>query len=140
VGRDGLADPGLARDAADDPPGTVPVQPAAACGREHRPFCALADGQVDRPGRPRGQRDGDHLAALTGDRQRPVPALQAQLLDVRAGGLRDPQPVQREQRDQRMLARRTKPGGDQQGAELIVIQGDGVRLVIDSRTADVGGR
>ena len=68
-----------------------------------------------------------------------MPALQAQVLDISAGGLRYPQPVQREQRDQRMLARRTKPGGDQQGAELVAIQGDGVRLVIDSRAADVGG-
>jgi hypothetical protein len=50
VGRDGLADPGLARDAADDPPGAVPVQPAAVRGQEDRPFCTLADGQVDRPG------------------------------------------------------------------------------------------
>ena len=39
-----------------------------------------------------------------------------------------------------MLARRTKPGSDEQGAEVIAIQGDGVRLVIDSRTADVGCR
>ncbi len=39
-----------------------------------------------------------------------------------------------------MLARRAKPGSDQQGAELVAVQGDGVRLVIDSRTADVGGR
>ena len=68
-----------------------------------------------------------------------MPAFQAQLLDVRAGGLGDPQPVPREQRDQRVLARRTKPGGDQQGAELIAIQCDGVRLVIDSRAADAGG-
>jgi hypothetical protein len=68
-----------------------------------------------------------------------VPALQAQLLDLRAGGLGDPQPVQREQRDQRVLARRTKPGSDQQGAELVAVQGDGVRLVIDSRATDVGG-
>jgi hypothetical protein len=37
-----------------------------------------------------------------------VPALQAQVLDVRAGRLRDPQPVQREQRDQRMPGRRTE--------------------------------
>jgi hypothetical protein len=35
-------------------------------------------------------------------------------------------PVQREQRDQRVLARRTKPGSDQQGAELVAVQGDGM--------------
>ena len=30
-------------------------------------------------------------------------ALQPEVLDVRAGGLGDPQPIQRQQRDQRML-------------------------------------
>jgi hypothetical protein len=54
---------------------------------------------------------GDHLAAFAGDGQRPVAALQAQVLDVGAGGLRDPQPVQGEQRDQRVLTRRPEPGG-----------------------------
>ena len=101
VGRDGLGDPGPAGGLADDPPGAVPVQ-SSVRGQERWPFCALADGQVDRPGGARRQRDSDHLAALAGDRHCPVPALQAQLLDVRAGGLGDPQPVQREQRDQRV--------------------------------------
>jgi hypothetical protein len=39
-----------------------------------------------------------------------------------------------------MLGRRTETGGDEQGAELVAIQGDGVRLVIDARAADVSGR
>ena len=38
-----------------------------------------------------------------------------------------------------MLGRRAEPGGDQQRAELVAIQGDGVRLVVDARTADVRG-
>jgi hypothetical protein len=113
VGRDGLADSGSAGGLADDPPGAVPVQPTAVRGQEHRPVRALADGQVDRPGGAWRQRDSDHLAALAGDSQRPVPALLAELLDVSAGGLGDPQPVQREQRDKRVLTRRTDPGGDQ---------------------------
>jgi len=118
IGRDGLADPGTARDLADDPPGAVPVQPPPVRSQEHRPAGTLADGQVNRPGGARCQRDGDYLAALTGNRQRPVPALQAEVLDVRAGGLGDPQPVQGEQGDQRMLGRRAEPG-DQQSAELV---------------------
>jgi hypothetical protein len=80
------------------------------------------------------------VTTLPGDRHRPVSALQAQVLDVGAGGLGDPQPVQREQGDQSMLGRRTETGGDEQGAELVAIQGDGVRLVIDARAADVSGR
>ena len=86
VGRDGLGDPGAARGLADDPPGAMPVQAPPVGSQEHRPAGAFADGQVDRPGGTRGQRDGDDLAALAGDGQRPVPAFQAQVLDVRAGG------------------------------------------------------
>ena len=36
-----------------------PVQPLPACGGEQRSFSALADGQADRPGRPRRERDSD---------------------------------------------------------------------------------
>ena len=137
---DGLGDPGAAGDAADDPSGAVPVQPPAVRGQEHRPFGALADGQVDRSGGPRCERDGDDLAALAGDGQGPVPAFQAQVLDVRAGRLRDPQPVQGQQRDQGVLAGSREPGGDQQGAELVAVQGHGMGLVVDRRPADVRGR
>jgi hypothetical protein len=70
VGADLLGNPGAAGDAADDPGGAVPVQPAAVAGEEQRSFGALADGQVDRPGGARRQRDSDDLAALAGDDQR----------------------------------------------------------------------
>jgi hypothetical protein len=122
VGRDGLGDPGPAGRLANDPPGSVPVEPPPLGCQEHRPVRALADGQVDRPGRARGERDGDDLAALAGDGQGPVPALQAQVLDVGAGSLRDPQPIQGQQRDQGMLAGSPEPGGDQQGAQLVAVQ------------------
>jgi len=68
-----------------------------------------------------------------------VPALYAQVLDVGAGGLGDPQPVQREQRDQRMLERRSQPRGDRQRAELVAVQRDSTGLIIHPRTADVRG-
>ena len=92
-----LDDPGATGDPADGPGGAVPVQPPPVRGQEHRPVRPLADGQVDRPGGARRQRDGDDLAALAGDGQGPVAALQAQVLDVRASGLGHAQPVQREQ-------------------------------------------
>jgi hypothetical protein len=114
VGRDGLADAGVAGDLADDPPGAMPVQPLPVGGQEHRPGGALADGQVDRPGSARCQRDGDDLAALAGDGQRLVPAVQAQVLDVGARRFGDPQPVQREQGDQRVFGCRAEPSGDQE--------------------------
>jgi hypothetical protein len=115
----------------------VPVQPPSVGGQEHRPFRAFPDGQVDRPGGPRRQRDRDDLAALAGDRQRPVPAFQAQVLDVRTGRLGHPQPVQGEQGEQCMLGRRPKPSSDQQRVELVTVQRDSVGLVV--HPAD-GGR
>jgi hypothetical protein len=130
VGRDGLGDPGAASEFADDPPGAVPVQPPAVRSQEHWPAGAFADGEVDRPRGPRRQRDGHHLAALTGNRKRPVPAFQAQVLDVSTAGFGDPQPVQREQGDQRMLQRRAESGGDQQRAELVAVQRDSMGFVV----------
>jgi hypothetical protein len=62
------------------------------------------------------------------------------VLDAGAGSPRHPQPVQGKQRDQRVLTRRPEPGGCQQRARLAAVQGDGVRLVVHSRTADVGSR
>ena len=85
VRRDRLADPGATSGLADDPPGAVPVQPPPVDGQEHRPAGPLADGQVDRPGRARRQRDGDDLAALPGDRQGPVAPFQAQVLNMVGG-------------------------------------------------------
>jgi len=66
VGRDGFGDPGAAGSLADDPPGAVPVQPPPVCGQEHRAAGAFPDGQVDRPGGARRERDGYDLAALIG--------------------------------------------------------------------------
>jgi hypothetical protein len=82
VRADGLGDLGAAGDPADDPPGAVPVQPPAVSGQEDRSFAALADGQVDRPGGARRERDGDDLAALAGDDESPVPALHAESLYI----------------------------------------------------------
>src|SRR6266702_5291142 len=87
VRSDGLANPGAAGYPPDDPPGSMPVQPAAIRREEDRSFSAFPDGQVDRPGGARGERDGDNLAALARDDQGPVAALDTEGLDVGAGGL-----------------------------------------------------
>ena len=87
------------------PRGAVPVQPLPVRAEEDRPIHAFADGQVDRPGCAGCERDGDDLAALAGDDKRPVPALDAQVLDVRASCFGDPQPIERQHGDQRVLAR-----------------------------------
>ena len=59
-----FADPGASGDAADDPPGTVPVRPRPVRAGEDGSLAALPDRQIDRAGGARGQRDGDDLAAL----------------------------------------------------------------------------
>ncbi len=119
---DGLGDPGAVGGPADDPRGAVPVQPPTVRSQEEGSVAALADGQVDRPGGARGERDGDDLAALASDHQGAVPALDAQGLDAGAGGFGDTQPVERQQGDQRMLGGYAEPSGDQQRAELVAVQ------------------
>ena len=69
-----------------------------------------------------------------------MPALQAERLDVRAGGLRHPQPVQSQQRDQSVLLRRAEPGGHQQGADLVAVQPGRMGLVVQAGRADVHSR
>jgi hypothetical protein len=64
VEADLLGDPGAAGDTPDDAGGGVPIRPPAIDSREQRSFSALADGQVDRPGGARGERDSDDFAAL----------------------------------------------------------------------------
>ena len=118
----------------------MPVQAAPVAGEEEGAVAAFSGGQVDRPGGARGERDGDDLAALAGDPQRPVATLEAQVLDVSAGGLGDPRPVQCEQRDQRMLERRPEPGRHQQGSHLVAVKSGGMRLVIQPRPPDMRGR
>jgi len=50
-----------------------------------------ADGAVDSPPDRRRQRDQDHLAAFAADAQHPVAVLFAEITDICAGGLEDPQ-------------------------------------------------
>ena len=67
VRSDRLGDPGTVRGPADDPRRTMAVQTRAVSGQEQRPGAALADGQVDRPGSARRQRNSDHANVTQGD-------------------------------------------------------------------------
>ena len=70
-----------------------------------------------------------------------MPALDAHGLDVGTGGFGDPQPVQGQQGDQRVLSGRPEARGDEQAAELVAVQRRGVRLTVQPRPTDVhGGR
>jgi hypothetical protein len=141
----GFGDPRAAGDPADDPGGSVPVQPLPVVGEEDWPVRPLADSQVDRPHGTGCERDGDDLAALAGDNKRPVLALDAQVLDAGAGGFRDPQPVERTRSPLSASSEISacSPGGParrhQQGAQLVTVQPGRVRLVIQPGTADMRG-
>jgi hypothetical protein len=137
VGADVLGDLGAAGDSADDAGGTVPVQSPPARSGEQRPVGALADRQVNCAGSPGCERDGDDLAALADDELGAVAGFQAQVLDVGTRGLGRSQSVEREQGDERVLGGRAGPGGYQEGAEFVAVQGGGVRLIIEPGTANV---
>jgi hypothetical protein len=54
-----LRDPGTARGPADDPPGTVAVQPPSGWRHEERCAGAFADGEIDRAGSTRREQGDD---------------------------------------------------------------------------------
>jgi hypothetical protein len=91
----------------------VPVHALPISAPEDRPLDPFPDREIDGPRGPGRERDRDDFPALAQHRQRPMLALDAQRLGVRAECFRDPQPVQRPQRDQRVLGRCPQSGRDQ---------------------------
>lgn len=69
-----------------------------------------------------------------------MPTFEAEDRNVGAESFGDPQPVDRQQRDQGVLVRGAQPGGDEQGADLVAVQPDGVGLVVQPRAAHVNSR
>ena len=93
---------------------------AGPVGGHREPGIPAPRGVRRSPGRSPGpcaaRGDGNDLAAFAGDNEGPVPALDAKGLDVRAGGLGDPQPVEGQQGDRRVLASQAESGCDKQVA------------------------
>jgi hypothetical protein len=108
------------------PRGRVAVHPGAAAVEQDRAAGAGADCPVD--GSPDGgrQRDQDDLGAFPAHAQHPVAVLFAEVGDVRAGGLEDPQAEQAEHGNEREV---TEIGGlagcGKQGLELQVGETEG---------------
>jgi hypothetical protein len=117
----------------------VAVHPLSVRAEEDRPVEAFTDGEVDRPGGARRERDGDDLAALAQDGEGAVAAFDAEGVDVGAEGFGDPQAVDREQRDEGVLIGCAEPGGDEQRTDPVAVQADGVGFVVQAETADVDG-
>ena len=137
VRADPLGDSGPTGKPLDRPIGGVAVHPAALGPEEDRPHRSLADIEVDRPGGAGSQGDGHVLAALAHDLERAVSALEVEVVDVGAQGLRDPKPVEGQQRRQGMVAGLAQAGLDEEGAQLVAVEAEGAGFVVDLGTADV---
>ena len=72
------------------------------------------------------RRPGQRTGLKWGGWQSPGIAGEAQVLNVHASRLRYPQPVEGEQGNQGVLGGRAEPGGDEDGAELVAVQGGDV--------------
>ena len=108
------------------PGSRVAVHPGAAAVKQDRPAGAGACRPVDSPADRWRQRDQDYLGALAAHAQHPVTVLLAEIGDVRAGGLEDPQAEQPEHGHEREVAAFGGPaGGGEQGLELQVREPEG---------------
>jgi len=133
-----LGDPRPSGDAAHDPTGRVAVDPPPVSSNDDRSLATFAHRQVDGPGRAGRQRDGHDLATLAHDRERAVPSLQPQVLDVSPNGFRDPQPVESQQAEQGVIPGAGQPRSHQHGADLVAVQAGGVGLVVQLGAPHVG--
>jgi hypothetical protein len=77
---------------------------------QDRPFVTLPDREIDGAGRPRYEGDIRRLLPLAHDLQRPVPALDGEVLDVRAARFGHPHAVETEQDSQRSDHRCARTG------------------------------
>jgi hypothetical protein len=110
VRRDPLGDPGPPGQPLHRPVGGVAGEPLSGGADEDRPAGTSADVQVKRHGSTGCERDRDVPAAPAYDPLRPVSTIDAEIGDVGAQRFGDPQLVQRQQRDQRVIAWRAEPG------------------------------
>jgi hypothetical protein len=103
--RSGDLDAGVLGESAQAAGRGVPVHPGAAAIEQDRPAYPVSGRLVDSVSDGWWQRDQDHLGALAAYAQDPVAVLLAQVGDVRAGGLEDPQAEQPEHGHEREVTR-----------------------------------
>jgi hypothetical protein len=140
VRADRLGDPSPAGDTPDDPAGPVTVETLLFSGHEDRAAGPFPDPEVDSTGGTRRERNGDALAALAHDGKGPMSSLDTQGLDVGPDRFGHPQTIECQQRDQRMLGCGAETSGDEEGADLVAVQADGVGFVVDPGAADMDSR
>ncbi|WP_406045590.1 hypothetical protein OG799_14595 [Micromonospora sp. NBC_00898] len=119
-------DPGAGGQVLEPAGCRVPVHPRSEVVAEDRAVDAVVDRTVHGPGHRGWQRDEDDLAAFAAYPHDAVSVFLAEVADVGAAGVEDPQPEQAEHGDQREVVRvgRSPRGGDP-GLELEVAQPEG---------------
>jgi hypothetical protein len=117
----------------------VTIETATGTITKDRTTAAFPDREIDRAGRSRGERNRDGLAALAMNHEGAVTPLETELLYVSTDCFRHAEPVQREQRDQSVIAGTGQAGGDEHRADLVSVQTGRVGLVIQARAADMNG-
>jgi len=122
VRTDSLGDPGPSGDTPHDPPGRMTIEASADAVDEDRTLQSFTDGQVDGTSNAWREGHGDDLATLTHDGEGPVSPFQSEGIDVGADRFGHAQPIQRQQRHQRMVAWRRQSGGDQDRAEFVAVE------------------
>ena len=137
VRTDSLVDPGPSGDTAHNPGSAVTIETATPTVAEARTAAVFTDGEIYSPCGSRGERDRDGLAALAVDDEDAVSSLEAELFDVSADRFRDAQPVQREERDQSVIAGSGQAGGDEHCPDLVAVKTSRVGLIVQAWPADV---
>jgi hypothetical protein len=94
------------------------VEAGSVVTDEDRTAPSVTDRKVDRAGGARHERDDCRLVALTDDPQRPVSAINAEVIDVPVTGFADSQPVEAEQRGEGGVLSIDPLGREHETAEL----------------------
>jgi hypothetical protein len=139
VGSDSLGDARSAGDATHDAAGSVAVEVGAVVPCEDRTLVAFAYGEVHGAGGAGCEWDGGDLAALAPDGQRAMAAFKPEPFDVGANRFGYAQSVEREEGEEVVVTGTGESGGNEHGADLIAVQGGGVRLAVEAGTPDVHG-
>ena len=139
VWRDALVDPSSFYEAFDYSIGAVPVHPAALDAKEDRANGALPDVEIEGSAGSRGDGNRDVLAAFADNRQRAMASLGRQIANIGIEHFRDPQAVQRQQRDEGTVSEITQTSLYQQRSEFVAIQAQSSRLGVDFVPANIGG-
>lgn len=134
-------DASLARELTPPPGGGMPVHADAAPVQQRRAGRSVGRCPVNGAADRGWQRNEEDSAALAAHAQEAVPVFLAQVVDVCADGLEDPQPEKAEQAHKREVVRVARlPCGGEHGLELQVRQAERGRLRWNGRSSDVLGR